>query len=623
MSLSVINNCGLEINGTIVSSCGKMTTTGGEIATYGYQFGTSNPPVNYVSVGSGSGIVRYNWSRNMVAAGTYYFRCYAYSPVSGYKYAAVQTAVITTVPIVSTTAASSITMTGCTAGGNVSSSGGLTVTSRGVDLHNSSDIFMKRFASGSGTGSYTVSITGLTEGTNYRVRAYAINSKGIGYGTSIAFTSASRPTVTTTSITNINGTIATGGGNVTNGGTTAVTAKGVCWALTSNPTTANSKTVDGTGTGSYSSTLTGLTEGRTYYVRAYATNSFGTNYGTQTTFTSDIDCPSFDIDEDLSQYPDLGWSGGSTTSSWSGATHLKVYQKLASAPSYTLVDTIAITPQTFPLPVAYWKFNETGGTTSRNECNGTPINIGVGQLVAGKEGNSLKTMANDYTGHADTGIIFGANDCITVNFWINLSYTAAVGTAGATSYAFSTTDTGRTQGITYAFRPWSNQIYYYLVNSSGGFANSVVTFSGVTTDDEWKMFTFVEDGNYVRVYMNGVYATSLSGAANKRNTPIATAIIGGLRYNSGDGCFQRITWVDEMSVFPRMLSQAEITALYTGVTQTMNKIAISNYAQLPNTNYNVYGAFTNGVIESAVGNVRTINNIVANPTFTLSNTLKI
>lgn len=96
------------------------------------------------------------------------------------------------------------------------------------------------------------------------------------------------PTLSTSSISNILKTSATGGGNVTSDGGTSVTARGVCWNTSGNPTTANSKTSNGTGTGSFSSSLTGLTANTTYYVRAYAENSMGTAYGTQVSFRTAV-----------------------------------------------------------------------------------------------------------------------------------------------------------------------------------------------------------------------------------------------------------------------------------------------------------------------------------------------
>jgi len=94
------------------------------------------------------------------------------------------------------------------------------------------------------------------------------------------------PKVTTTAASAVSYTTATSGGNVTSDGGATITARGICWSTTANPTIAlTTKTVDGTGTGSFTSSITGLAVNTTYYVRAYATNSVGTSYGTQQTFT--------------------------------------------------------------------------------------------------------------------------------------------------------------------------------------------------------------------------------------------------------------------------------------------------------------------------------------------------
>lgn len=94
------------------------------------------------------------------------------------------------------------------------------------------------------------------------------------------------PAVTTTAITGISSTGASSGGNVTSDGGAAVTARGVCWSTGNNPTTASSHTTNGTGTGVFTSAITGLTEGLRYYVRAYATNSVGTAYGAELSFVA-------------------------------------------------------------------------------------------------------------------------------------------------------------------------------------------------------------------------------------------------------------------------------------------------------------------------------------------------
>ena len=96
----------------------------------------------------------------------------------------------------------------------------------------------------------------------------------------------SAPTVTLSSVTNITATTAATGGNITSDGGSVVTARGVCWSTSSNPTTAASKTTDGTGPGSFSSSITGLTPGAIYNIRAYATNAVGTAYSGPTIFSA-------------------------------------------------------------------------------------------------------------------------------------------------------------------------------------------------------------------------------------------------------------------------------------------------------------------------------------------------
>ena len=120
----------------------------------------------------------------------------------------------------------------------------------------------------------------LSPGTTYHVRAYATNSAGTGYGSDIAFTTSTAvPTVTTTAVSSITATSASSGGNVTLENGASVTARGVCWGTSGSPTIVDSHTSDGTGTGTFTSAITGLSPGATYEVRAYATNSAGTAYG--------------------------------------------------------------------------------------------------------------------------------------------------------------------------------------------------------------------------------------------------------------------------------------------------------------------------------------------------------
>ena len=94
------------------------------------------------------------------------------------------------------------------------------------------------------------------------------------------------PTVTTTTVSSISQNAASGGGEVTSEGSSTVTERGICWSTSPNPTTSDSKTNEGTGTGAFISLLSGLSSNTLYYVRAYATNSNGTSYGNEVSFTS-------------------------------------------------------------------------------------------------------------------------------------------------------------------------------------------------------------------------------------------------------------------------------------------------------------------------------------------------
>ena len=102
------------------------------------------------------------------------------------------------------------------------------------------------------------------------------------------------PAVTTNSVSSITETAATCGGEVTSNGCDTITARGVCWSRSQTPTTSDSTTLDGTGIGTFTSSITGLNPDTTYYVRAYATSSTGTAYGSEQSFTT-LSVPEMDL----------------------------------------------------------------------------------------------------------------------------------------------------------------------------------------------------------------------------------------------------------------------------------------------------------------------------------------
>ena len=180
-----------------------------------------------------------------------------------------------------------------TSGGNILTDGGATVCFRGVCWSTSSNptiALSTKTVDGTGIGSFTSSITGLTPITTYYVRSYATNAVGTAYGNEVVFTTLpptiSVPTISTFNIGTYISSTAISGGNISADGNATVTNRGVCWSTNSNPTSAlSTKTMDGTGIGSFTSSITGLTDNITYYVRSYATNAIGTAYGNEVVYT--------------------------------------------------------------------------------------------------------------------------------------------------------------------------------------------------------------------------------------------------------------------------------------------------------------------------------------------------
>jgi hypothetical protein len=283
-----------NIGTTTATGGGNVTSDGGTTVTArGVCWSTSqNPTISNSRTTNGTGTGSFTSSLTSLSSNTtYYVRAYATNSVGtayGNQISFRTTTGTNTLPTVTTTIVSSITGTNAVSGGNVTSDGGSPVTARGVcwDQSGAPALDNPHTTDGTGTGSFTSNITGLISGRTYYVKAYATNAVGTSYGNMVSFTTGNPPTVTTTSVTNITSSTATSGGNVTSSGGSTVTARGVCWATTQNPTINNSITTNGSGTGTFTSSLTGLLSNTTYYVRAYATNSAGTTYGNVIQFTT-------------------------------------------------------------------------------------------------------------------------------------------------------------------------------------------------------------------------------------------------------------------------------------------------------------------------------------------------
>ena len=194
---------------------------------------------------------------------------------------------------VSTTAISSVSTTSAVSGGTISSNGGGAITASGVVWSTNQDPTTADFTTteNATTGSYISSLSGLTAGTKYYVRAYATNSAGTSYGSQVSFTTLAAivaPTVSTTSQSQVTNKSFVVSGNVTDWGGAEITERGIVWSKTNNtPSLDNATKIStGSGLGTFSSYVFGADPATLYYVRTFATNSAGTSYGTVAAVTT-------------------------------------------------------------------------------------------------------------------------------------------------------------------------------------------------------------------------------------------------------------------------------------------------------------------------------------------------
>ena len=304
-----------------------------------------NPTLNdnYLELEGGIGSFTASMT-NLNLSTTYYIRAYAVT-ADGTYYGEQKT--FTTrdgIPTLTTAEVTNIQGATATCGGNITDNGGLNVTARGVCWSTSPTptIADSHTTNGSGLGSFSSSVTGLNVSTTYYMRAYATTSAGTGYGEEKTFTTKDGiPTLTTAEVTDITGATATCGGNITDNGGLNITARGVCWSTSPDPTIADSHTTNGSGSGSFSSSIMGLNVSTTYYVRAYATTASGIAYGDEKIFITRDGIPTLSTFDVI----DIGYTSAMCGGNISDDGGLEVTARgvcWSTLPNPTLADTYTI-----------------------------------------------------------------------------------------------------------------------------------------------------------------------------------------------------------------------------------------------------------------------------------------
>ena len=290
------------------------------------------------------------------------------------------------------------------------------------------------------------------------------------------------PILTTTPITNIEGTTAISGGTITSEGSGTVLSRGVCWSTNPTPTIDDNKTMDDAGAGTFTSTLTGLIGATTYYVRAYATNGSGVGYGMTMSFTTLGQAPT------VSCIPATNIT--TTTATLNGTVnpnHLSTvvtfeygktidYGNTLTAPSSPVTGSIStnISANISDLEagtVYHFRIKTANslGTTYSNDISFTTL---------GQAPVANTTSVNQYLESANVVGSVNANylpTTVTFEYGLSTSYGSSISAiqspvTGNTNTIVTATITGLSSGTTYHFR-------VKAVNSLGSTYGNDMTFS--------------------------------------------------------------------------------------------------------------------------------------------------
>lgn len=283
----------LNVTQTTAISGGEIINDGGApVIARGVCWNTvENPTILDLHSTDGKGPGSYTSLLSELTSGTKYFvRAYATNDKgTAYGKEVTFSTTPTSLAIVDAGYPGSITFSSASVTGNIKSDGGSPVITRGICWSENPwpQITDNIIEEGTGIGIYRCTLTTLKSSTLYYYSAYAVNAIGTAYSVPKTFTTEpgiTTPDIISEGVTSITANSALGGGTILGEGGAAVTARGICWSTSPDPTISDNHSADVDAKRSFRISINNLTIYTTYYVRAYATNSFGTSYGNQLVF---------------------------------------------------------------------------------------------------------------------------------------------------------------------------------------------------------------------------------------------------------------------------------------------------------------------------------------------------
>jgi len=246
------------------------------------------------------------------------------------------------------------------------------------------------------------------------------------------------PTLTTTAASGVSTNSAVSGGNITNDGGATVSARGVAYGTSSAPTIAGSVTSNGSGSGVFTSTISGLSSGTAYFVRAYATNSAGTAYGNEVTFstTACSGAPSVNGPSVVCVNANITLTASVTGGSWSSSNNAVATVNASGvvsgvgAGSATITYTIAASGGC-PAVTANRAVTVNPLPNAGAISGGTSVNVGSTlQLSSSVSGGSWSSSSSAIATVSTSGLVSGVS---AGSATITYSVTNSCGTATATA----------------------------------------------------------------------------------------------------------------------------------------------------------------------------------------------